>query len=75
MKLRCAAVGKGFLAALGLKREKGQFVGVYNGRKITGVVIKAKIFFDTWQWMPRYIEYPKAVAWGCFWVGFGWDYD
>jgi hypothetical protein len=63
------------LKALGLMRTKGQIVGIHNGRKIVGAVIKVKIFFDAWHWKPEYIKYPNAVAWGCFWVGFGWEYD
>jgi len=75
MKLRCATVSECFLKALGLKRAKGQFVGIHNGRKITGLIVKLKTFFNTWRWKPGYIKYPNAVAWGCFWVGFGWEYD
>jgi hypothetical protein len=59
---------------LGLRREKGGFVGRWNGRKIAGIDLQIKLFFDTWNWMPLHSEFSSSIRWLCFWASLEWVY-
>jgi len=50
-------------------------VGKYNGRRIVGLEIDAKVRVNVWYWRPRWFTYTSRIAWLCFIVSLECVYD
>jgi hypothetical protein len=53
---------------------RGGLVGKWNNQRIAGIEVGLKIYFDSWEWIPRSPRYTNAILWLCFRLNVQWMY-